>query len=60
MKTLRYKINAPTVLDFLKIYMADILGIELVNQTETKKREIQALNAHEKIEAREKAKEEDR
>jgi len=59
MKTLRYKINAPTVLDFLKIYMVDILGIELVSQSETKKREVLAIAAHAKIEARQKQKEQD-
>jgi hypothetical protein len=41
-----YKIHAPTVLDFLKVYMAEVLGIEILNRTETKKKEELALLAN--------------
>lgn len=46
MKSINYKIHAPTVLDFLKVYMVNALGIEILNRTETKKKEEQALLAN--------------
>jgi len=29
MKTVQYKIHAPTVLDFLKVYLVEVLGIQI-------------------------------
>ena len=46
MKSINYKIHAPTVLDFLKAYMVHALGIEILNRTETKKKEELALLAN--------------
>lgn len=46
MKSINYKIHAPTVLDFLKVYMVNALGIEILCRTETKKKEEQALLAN--------------
>lgn len=46
MKSIQYKIHAPTVLDFLKVYMVNALGIEILNRTETKKKEELALMAN--------------
>ena len=46
MKSINYKIHAPTVIDFLKVYMVDVLGIEILNKTETKKKEELALKAN--------------
>lgn len=46
MKSINYKIHAPTVLDFLKVYMVNALGIEILNRTETKKKEELALMAN--------------
>jgi hypothetical protein len=46
MKAIHYKIHAPTVLDFLKVYMVDVLGIEILNKSETKKKEESALKAN--------------
>ena len=46
MKTINYKIHSPTVLDFLKVYMVNALGIEILNRTETKKKEELALMAN--------------
>ena len=43
MKVIDYKIHAPTVLDFLKVYLFEVLGIEILNRTETKKKEEVAL-----------------
>ena len=43
MKVIDYKIHAPTVLDFLKVYLLDVLGIEIQSRTETKKKEANAL-----------------
>jgi len=39
-----YKIHAPTALDFLKVYLVEVLGIEILNRTATKKKEEEALN----------------
>jgi hypothetical protein len=46
MKSIDYKIHSPTVLDFLKVYLLDVLGIEIQNRTETKKKEEAALSAN--------------
>ena len=43
MKSIDYKIHAPTVLDFLKIYLVEVLGIEIQARTESKKKEENAL-----------------
>jgi hypothetical protein len=43
MKAIGYKIHAPTVLDFLKVYLVEVLSIEIQNRTETKKKEERAL-----------------
>ena len=43
---IHYKIHAPTVLDFLKVYLAEVLGIEIVSRTETKRKEDLALLAN--------------
>jgi cyclin B/cyclin A len=39
LKTIDYKIHAPTVLDFLKVYLKDVLGIRVESRTDTKKKE---------------------
>lgn len=39
LQTINYKIHAPTSLDFLKVFLADILGIEIQNKEETAKKE---------------------
>lgn len=49
MRVIRYKIHAPTVLDFLKQYILDILGIDISSKTETKVKEEFALMANKKI-----------
>ena len=46
MKAIGYKIHAPTVLDFLKVYLVEVLSIEIQNRTETKKKEERALAAN--------------
>lgn len=46
LSSISYKIHAPTVLDFLKVYMAEVLGIEILNRTETKRKEELALLAN--------------
>jgi|TARA_B110000305_G_C19424871_1_gene633025 hypothetical protein len=43
MKAISYKIHAPTVLDFLKVYLLEVLGIKIQSRTETKKKEESAL-----------------
>ena len=43
MRAIEYKIHAPTVLDFLKVYLVEVLSIEIQNRTETKKKEERAL-----------------
>lgn len=35
LKTINYKIHAPTSLDFLKVFLVDVLGIEIQNRQET-------------------------
>ena len=39
LRTCNYKIHAPTVLDFVKMYVQDVLGIKIINRQETKKKE---------------------
>lgn len=46
MKVIQYKIHAPTVLDFLKVFLIQVLQIEIVNRTETKKKEEFALKCN--------------
>jgi hypothetical protein len=46
MKNIEYKIHTPTILDFLKVYLVEVLGIEIQNRTETKKKEDLALSAN--------------
>lgn len=43
MKSIDYKIHAPTVLDFLKVYLVEVLGIEIQARSETKEKEKNAL-----------------
>lgn len=43
MRAIEYKIHAPTVLDFLKVYLVEVLDIEIQNRSETKKKEERAL-----------------
>lgn len=56
---IQYKIHAPTVLDFLKVYLAEVLGIEIVSRTETKKKEDLALLANNQQPTREEGKDEE-
>lgn len=46
MQVIDYRIHAPTVLDFLKVYLLEVLGIQISNRTETKKKEEAALCAN--------------
>lgn len=46
MKVIQYKIHAPTVLDFLKVFLIQVLKIEICNRTETKKKEEFALKCN--------------
>lgn len=46
MKVIQYKIHAPTVLDFLKVFLIQVLKIEVCNRTETKKKEEFALKCN--------------
>jgi len=43
MRIIKYKIHAPTVLDFLKVYLLEALDIHIQSKTITKKKEEQAL-----------------
>jgi len=43
MKAIQYKIHAPTVLDFLKVYLLEVLHIKVQSKSETKKKEEHAL-----------------
>jgi len=38
-KTINYKIHVPTVLDFLKTYLGEVLGISILSRTETRRKE---------------------
>jgi hypothetical protein len=49
MKTIEYRIHTPTVLDFLKEFMVEILDIHILNRTETAKKEDFALKINEEI-----------
>ena len=44
MKVIDYKIHAPTVLDFLKVYLVDVLGIHIMSRTETRRKEESVLS----------------
>ena len=44
MKTINYKIHSPTIFDFLKTYLVEVLGIHITNRTETKQKEEIALS----------------
>jgi hypothetical protein len=35
LRTINYKIHAPTSLDFLKGFLVDVLDIEILNRAET-------------------------
>ena len=39
LQTVGWKLNAPTVLDFLKVYLIDVLGVTIESRTLTKKKE---------------------
>jgi len=43
LKAIRYKIHAPTVLDFLKYYLKAILNISVQSRTQFKVKETKAL-----------------
>jgi len=43
LKQIHYKIPAPTVLDFLKIYLKEVLGISHFGNTSLKKEEKEAI-----------------
>ena len=38
LKTLNYDVVVPTVLDFLKVFLVDVLNIEIMSKTETDKK----------------------
>ena len=39
MKVIKYQIHAPTILDFLKVYMIEVLDVEIQSRTQTKEKE---------------------
>lgn len=39
MKVIKYQIHAPTILDFLKVYMTEVLDVEIQSRTQTKEKE---------------------
>ena len=39
MKVIDYKIHVPTVLDFLKVYLLEVLDIQIQSRTETRRKE---------------------
>lgn len=43
LKVIKYKISAPTILDFLKIYLRDVLGIPHLGNTSLRKEEKEAI-----------------
>ena len=49
MKVIKYKIHAPTVLDFLKVYLLEALGIHIQSKTITKKKEEEALQSNQQL-----------
>ena len=44
LKTLKYEINIPTILDFVKIYLSEILKIEILSEEESKKEDNEIIN----------------
>ena len=55
MKVIQYQIHAPTVLDFLKVYLVEVLGIQIKNRSITKKKEEEAPAEEEKAQTEEAA-----
>ena len=49
MKVIKYQIHAPTILDFLKVYMMEVLDIEIQSRTLTKEKEEKALQPDEEV-----------
>jgi hypothetical protein len=47
MRVINYQIHAPTILDFLKVYMVEVLGIEIQSRTMTKEKEEKAMSQDE-------------
>lgn len=45
-KVIKYRIHAPTVLDFLKQYLLSILGIQIQSRTETRIKETAILKSN--------------
>ncbi len=43
LKTIHYKIPAPSILDFLKVYLKDVLNIGHLGNTSLKKEEKEAM-----------------
>ena len=43
MRVIKYQIHSPTVLDFLKVYLVDVLRIQIQNKTLSKEKEEKAL-----------------
>ena len=43
MRVIKYQIHAPTVLDFLKVYLLEVLEIQIQNKTLSKEKEEKAL-----------------
>lgn len=46
LKTLNYDVVVPTVLDFLKVFLVDVLNIEIKSKTETDKKQDYALRCN--------------
>ena len=49
LKKINYKIHAPTVLDFLKVYLLEALDIHVQSRTFTRKKEESALACCEEL-----------
>lgn len=49
MQAIGYRIHAPTVLDFLKDFMVEVLDISIQGRTETQLREEEALKINKEI-----------
>jgi len=49
LKRINYKIHAPTVLDFLKVYLLEALDIHVQSRTFTRKKEEHALSCCEDL-----------
>jgi hypothetical protein len=49
LKKINYKIHAPTVLDFLKVYLFEALDIHVQSRTFTRKKEEKALSCCEDL-----------